>query len=381
MDPWTPENRNCFINEAVNASGDRKKGNKGTYYYNVMPKLENGVESEDPRRASVTEVLSNTVYMPGFKSIALGFYGVLCHKLMTHPFIGAAFNKDLIVMVKGSNAHSYLAKLLAIQDETFKNSDTDIVICINPFLPQQAFANLKKQAEIVVKQAMSQYKRTLDHLLFLNRNIDQDMFDPNNIEGFKQTFTSALAKIDVGANAMMCSPFESDEVRNMCSRNSFLITNSKGHENSVVRVEVPHFDMCERIPLRKTPLFCSFNETIDFKRDGQAKVGRFNLYRLKMNVLCQHFDEEGGIIKEERIPADFIDVSVSDSEDIELQYFWTRGRSINVYDADVHMWVTIPDLETAVTELQRILTEYECNDAKRVKREAKLTALLPHVRF
>lgn len=381
MDPWTPEDRNRFISEAVNATGDRKKGSRGTYYYNVMPKLENGIEAEDNKRASVTEALADTLYIPEYKGIALGFYGILCHKLMTHPFIGPAFNRDVVVMVKGSNAHSYLAKLWNITDDMFKNSDTDIVVCINPFLPMQVFVNIKKQAEIAVKQAMSQYKRTLDHLLFLNRNIEQDMFDPNIIEDFKLAFKEALANVDGGQNTMMLSPFESDEIRNICSRNSFLITNSKGHENSVVRIEVPHFDMCERIPLRKTPLFCSFNETIDFKRDGADKVGRFNLYRLKMNVLCQHFDEEGGIVREERIPADFIDVSVPDIEDIELRYFWTRGRSINVYDTDVNMWVTIPDLETAVMELQRILTEYESTDSKRAKREAKLKALQSCARF
>lgn len=375
MDPWTPEDRNAFIKEAIYAN-ERKKGYKGTYHYNVMPKLDAGVEVEDPRRSAVTDVLAETLYQPHFKSIALDFYGLLCHKVMTHPMLGFHINRDLIIMMKGSNAHMYIKHLWNISDpeDVFKNTDTDFVICINPHLPKHVFYEIKRQVEIVVKQALSQYKRTLDHAFFLNKQLDQDAFDPRMIQDFKTEFGNILATVDV-EGAVLLSPFESDDIRNKASRNSFFITNSKVQENSVVLVEVPHFDKCERIPLRKTPIFCSFNETIDFKRDGQDKKGHFNLYRLKINVLCQHLDDDGEVVKDERIPADFIDVSIPDIDDVELVYFWTRGRSLNYYDMDVNMWITIPDLETVVAELKRILTEYECSEQKKAKREAKLAIL------
>lgn len=378
MDPWTPEDRNEFINEAI-YSAERKKGYKGTYHYNVMPKLDSGIEIEDPRRSAVTDVLAETLYQPRFKIIALDFYGLLCHKVMNHPMLGFHMNRDLIIMMKGSNSHMYIKNLWNIIDneEVFKNTDTDFMICINPFLPKHAFYEIKKQVEIVVKQSLSQYKRTLDYAFFLDKQLDQHTFDPRMIQDFKTEFNNILSTVNV-EGAVLHSPFENDEIRNRCSRNSFLITNSKVVDNSVVLVEVPHFERCERIPLRKTPIFCSFNETIDFKRDGHDKKGVFNLYRLKMNVLCKHFGDDGEFIKDERVPADFIDVSIPDIDDVELVYFWTRGRSLNYYDNDVNMWITIPDLETVVAELKRILTEYDCSEQKKVKREAKLAILMKY---
>lgn len=388
MEPWTPEQRNAFIAEAVNCS-DRKKGYRGSYSFQVLPKLGAGgaQEPEDPKRAAATHVLSQTLNKPAFKCIPMNLYAMLGHKLMTHPYVGYYFNRDVVMQLKGSNAHSYLAKMLGVEDPVFSGSDMDIVVCVNPYLPKPEFDELKRQVEIVVKQTMSQFKRSIDHPLFLNKPFENNIIDPKVIAEFKKEFTTALAAVDVACvegavGAVMCSPFASDEFRNLASRNSFLLTNSHAQENSVVLVDVPHFEKCERIPLRKTPLFCSFNETIDFVRDMSGdgnKKGRFNLYRLKLNVLAQHFDEEGKVVRDERIPTDFIDVSVPDQTDVELLHFWSRGRSINVYDQDVGMWLTIPDVTTVVQELRRIVDEYQCPDAKREKRLAKLAILERYV--
>lgn len=388
MEPWTPEQRNAFIKEAVNCT-DRRKGWRGSYSFQVLPKLgsSGSQEAEDPKRAAVTAVLSEVLNRPAFKIISMSLYAMLGHKLATHPVVGYYFNRDVVMQLKGSNAHAYLARIYGVDSPLFANSDMDIAVCVNPFLPKTEFDELKKQVEIVVKQTLSQYKRSMDHPFFLNKAFDNPIVNPKVIEGFKKEFTSALAKVDVecvegAVGAVMCSPFESDEFRNLSSRNSFLLTNSMGQENSVVLVDVPHFDRCEKIPLRKTPMFCSFNETIDFVRDksgDQNKKGCFNLYRLKLNVLCQHFDEEGGVVKDERIPADFIDVSVPDQSDVELLHFWSRGRSINIFDQDTGIWVTIPDMETVVMELKRIVNEYDCPDGKKEKRMAKLAVFERYV--
>lgn len=375
MDHWTPETRNAFIVEAV--TSDKLKGFKNGYSFKVLPKVDDVHEViEDPRRAAVTDAISGILYEPTNKPIVLKFYHDLCHKLSTHPFIGREFNQNFVVTLKGSNAHVYLAQMHGIQDEVFKNSDTDICISINPFLSPDHFSYVKQQVEIATKQVFSQYKRALDHQLFLHRPLENEMFDPIMVEAFKKQMNNTISCIsDKFENVIFSSPFESDEVRNKCSRNSFLITNSKSHDSSVVRVEVPHFDKCERIPLRRSPLFCSFNETINFKRDGVNKIGKFNLYRLKMNVLCQTFDEEGQIEKDDKIPADFVDVSIPDKEDAELIAFWSRGRSVNVFDRDVGIWVTIPDLGTVVMELRRILEDYDSCDSKKEKRARKLELL------
>jgi hypothetical protein len=375
MDHWTPADRNSFIMEAVNEPL-RTRGYKGTYQYSVMPKLEGGVDNEDPRRTAVTETLSETLYVPKNKHIVLNLYYLICQKLMTHQYIGHEFNRNFVVLLKGSNAHVYLAKMHGLGGAAaFKNADTDIIVVINPYLSPDVFYNIKYQVEIVVKQVLSQYKRSLDHALFLDSPFDS-MINQEVAEEFKKEFTMNLTEIEV-ENAQLKSPFESNVIRNKCSRNSFFITPSQAQENSVVLIEVPHFDKCEKIPLRKTPLFCSFNESIDFKRDGPGgtKIGKFNLYRLKLNVLCECFDSTGKLVKEEKIPSDFVDVSVPDMTDVELHYFWSRGRSMSVYDEDVNMWVAIPDLYTVVMEIKRILTEYESNEAKKAKRMAKLSML------
>lgn len=373
MDPWTPADRNAFIAEAVNER-ERSRGAKGTYQFFVKPKLENGIDMEDPRRTAVTETLSETLYIPKNKHIVLNLYYLICQKLMQHQYIGHEFNRNFVVMLKGSNSHIYLARMYDMPEGgTFKNSDTDIIVVINPYLSKEAFFNIKYQVEMAIKQVLSQYKRSLDHALFLDTPFDS-MINHEVAQQFRQEFTENLKQIEV-ENAQLRSPFESNVFRNKCSRNSFLITPSQVQENSVVMIEVPHFDRCEKIPLRKTPLFCSFNESIKFKRDGKDKIGHFNLYRLKMNVLCECYDAEGNVVREEKVPADFVDVSVPDWDDAELQHFWSRGRSLNVYDQDVNMWVAIPDLYTVVQELHRILTEYNSSDVKKAKREAKMAIL------
>ena len=379
MDPWTPATRDAFIDEAKNST-DTKKVYKGPYYFRVMPKIDSCSEAaEDMRRAAVTDILSKTLYTPKNKHIVLNAYNMLCQRLMAHPYVGGEYNRNFVVLLKGSNAYAYLAKLSQIPEaDTFQNSDTDIVVIVNPYLPREVFYNIKYQVEIVVKQVLSQYKRSLDCRLFLGRPIDNDMLDTGAVADFKQQFTDAIASIDL-PNYRFYSPFTAPEIRNKCSRNSFLITTNVAQENSVVMVELPHFEKCERIPLRMTPMFCSFNETIDFMRDGINKKGKFNLYRLRMNVLCESFDAEGKVTHWDRIPADFVDVSVPDMNDVELHYFWSRGRSINIYDRDVNMWITIPDIMTIVTELKRILTEYDCQDSKRQKREMKLAILEKYV--
>jgi len=373
MDHWTPDTRNAFIREAV--MSEKNRGGKGPYSFKVFPKT-GGEAQEDARRSSVTEVLSGTFYMPQNKKIVMKLYYELCQKLAIHPYIGHEFNQNFVVILKGSNAHMYLAEMYGIKDDVFKNSDTDMCVAINPFLPKEIFQNIKFQVEIAVKQVLSQYKRAFDHQFFLHRPLESDMFDPDLADGFMKYFNSKLSRLSAEyENTIFSSPFECDEMRNKCSRNSFLIVNSKSQNDSVVRVEVPHFDKCERIPMRKTPLFCSFNETIDFKRDGVDKVGKFNLYRLKLNVLAQRFDEEGVVDNEDMIPADLVDISVPDYGDAELINFWNSGRSLNVFDKDVGFWVTIPDITTVISELKRILEDYESCDSKKEKRAKKLALL------
>lgn len=375
MDPWTPSKRDAFVQSAVDSK--EMKGREGPYFFNVLPKVDTATTDEDPRRSLLTDALAHVIYgRDAYRGVSLCFYDLLLKKMMAHPLLSMHMFHNIVVLIKGSNAHAYFVP----NSDLFRHSDMDLSVCINPNLQQKMFDEIMVQVEIVVRQAISQYKRTLDHMLFLNKPIDGTFMSPEDIAEFKKEVCMALAQLESPPPAdthrvEFVSPFEDDAFRNACSRNSFLLTNSKGHEHSVVRVEVPHFSKCERIPLRKTPLFCSFNETIDFVRDGVERKGRFNLYRLRMNHLCVHYNAEGKVIKEEKVAADFIDVSVPDKEDAELVYFWKHGRSMNLYEPALGFWVEVPDLQTCISELERILTQYESVPSKKEKREKKLEAL------
>lgn len=375
MDPWTPERRNEFIMKAVNSK--EMHGKSGPYHYNVYPKQDNSSDNEDVKRAMVTQSLASSMYNSTARKISLNFYGLLMNKMMTHPMLCHEINKNIVILMKGSNAHSYMVDFSQYND-VFRFSDLDISVCINPNLTDDVFYSIKKQCEIMVKQAISQYKRTLDHMLFLGSNdVPQGFMTQNEINEFKDTYKTIMSNLSMDDDefGQFFTPFDDVEIRNKCSRNSFLLTNNKGVDNSVVMVEVPHFDMCERIPLRKTPLFCSFNETIDFLRDGNNKVGRFNLYRLRMNNIYAKFDQDGSLIKEEKVVADFIDVSVLDKGDAELEFFWAHGRSVNVFDTIVGFWIMMPDIYTSVSELERILSIYDSSSGKKEKRMKKLEIL------
>lgn len=389
MDPWTPEQRNAFIREAVESKDMKGKSKHGPYYFNVYPRIDTACHDDDPKRAMVTDAFSSVIYNnPEYRPLALNFYQVLIRKMMAHPLLQYHMNSDIVVVIKGSNAHLYLVP----NSEVVRPSDMDLSVCINPNLPESLFLEIKTQVEIIVKQSISQYKRTLDHMLFLHKKLDSAFMTDDVIAKFQKDYAMTLKDLQLpikqeletedveqekkkSASHEFISPFESDEFRNECSRHSFFLTNSTGHENSVVRVEVPHFERCERIPLRKTPLFCSFNETIDFIRDGIEMKGQFNLYRLRMNNLIAHFDDDGKLLREEKVACDFIDVSVPNRDDAELRLFWNRGHCVSIYEESIGFWVTVPDPDTCIAELERILTQYDSQESKKEKREKKLEEL------
>jgi hypothetical protein len=257
----------------------------------------------------------------------------------------------------------------------FPWSDLDLMILINPFLSDEYFDRLRSILHTLVVQTMSQFKRTLDHMLFLDRPINDAFMTEESIQRFKDLFADELAKNDTDSEKFV-SPFLSDVVRNACSRNSYVILDSEGHENSVVRVEVPHFERCEFIPLRKTPLFCSYNETLEFNRIADAssfdeiKLAKFNLYRMRMNVMHLVDDEDGGM-REEKTTTDFIDITISSKTDSELIDFWTHARCVMIFEQAINTWVCVPDIHTCVNDLHKMLYVYQCPASKREKRQNK----------
>lgn len=372
MDPWTPTDRDEFIQLAVNS--EDTKGSKGPYHFNVYPRVIVN-EQEDLRKTFLTETLAKVIYggNPVYRKISLKFYEILMQKLSTHFATSPFMTTNICVLLKGGNAYTYVVRPEDL--EMFTYSDLDIVISINPFVEEDLFDYLSYNVRIIVLQTISQYKRMLDHLFFINKDIDNPILTNDEAAEFKKDFTEAIKYIPHEENETYMSPFESDEIRNMSSRYSFMLTHSNKHENSVVKVDLPHFDKCERIPMRKTPMFCSYNETINFKRDNADLDGHFDLYRIRFNCLLIQKDEENNIVRDQKITADFIDVTIAAKEDAELIDFWKKGKYLTVLDKNVGIWVNVPTLETCVDDLYKMLNVYACPEGKRSKRQAKYELL------
>ena len=399
MEIWTPSDRNAFINTAITTANS--KGNRGAYHYNVYPKTDEATsvnEDLDAKRSSITEAFARTIYMknPKYKYMSLGFYYSLVEKIRTNINIGHYLWTEITVVIKGANAYAYLTK-----DSTmFPYSDLDIMIYINPFLTPITFNTIKKELRMIVHQLTSQYKRLLDNMFFVtgsNKYKDSDiykearLFDEETIEQFKKDFNDELAKINLSTpGRIIISPFEDDRIRNSCSRYSFLLTKSESQDNSIVRIDIPHYDKCENIPLKKSPFYVSSNETIDFKRDeAQTITGQFDLHRIRFNNLFIEIDEDGNSKREEKICADFIDVSIACQTDAELIDFWQSSRCEYVMDPDanawkvhrdnkwevVNCWMIMPNIATCINDLYKMLNVYESAEGKKLKREARYKAL------
>jgi hypothetical protein len=379
MQPWTHDERNDFIKRAVTSADPR--GAKGNYYFNVMPKT-GGVSDSDEesmKRSKVTEALANAIYASGdeFRNLSLKIYEILTLKLNTSQALSRFDVSNIMIVVKGSNAYAMLMSMYPNDEvaRTFPWSDLDLMVLINPFVPDEYFKRLRSIVHTIVVQSISQFKRTLDHMLFLDRPINDAFLSKEAIERFKTLLADELAKLDTEEEKFV-SPCFSDVVRNACSRNSFIIVDSQASEKSVVRVDVPHFERCECIPLRKSPLFCSYNDTLEFNRvsnDSEEEIiAKFSLYRVKLNVVHIHENADSpSEMKEERIGADFIDITIPSKTDSELLDFWTHARCVMIFEKSINTWVCVPDIYSCINDLHKMLFVYQCPASKRDKRQTK----------
>ena len=394
MDPWTSYQRNDFINLAINS--EKTRGYSGPYHYIVFPKNNGrktvgcvGKTSEDKgvcdheeeqvsKTSKAAKVLAHVIFNtnPAFRNISLNFYDLLIYKILNHPLLCLHANHDIVILMKGSNAYAFLLEEKYPDDFPF--SDMDLVIYINPNFPTDLFNSIKEAMSTVVLQTISQYKRTLDHMFCINKPINDSFMSMDLIDEFKKTLNAEFENVILSDGVFM-SPFENDSVRNSCSRNSFMIADCVQRVDCVVRIDVPHFDKCDRIPLRKSPIFGSYNSTISFQREkeshGEESLnGVFDLYRLRWSCLfVKKMEDE--TMREERVATDFIDVSIAAQTDAELLDFWSHGRCVRVLEKASGLWLTVPDLETCIDDLHKMLYVYECPEEKRTTRLEKYAIL------
>lgn len=388
MDPWTPTDRDAWINHAINAT--TMKGFRAPYNFRVYPKL-NGTEINDAKRAAMTDALARTIFTknPAYRQISLKFYDMLLDKIKVSTFVNRHYMTNFVILLKGSTAYRMILGDMEPYSSEFAYSDMDIVICINPYLDNELFNSLRASLNAILLQVISQYKRILDHMLFLNKPTPEWFLDQDTINQFKADLQTEFDAIN-GFDGQFLSPCQSDEIRNTCSKYSFVLQNSVAQDNSVVRIEVPHYDKCERIPLRKTPLHASHNTSISFNRTAGAETttkGEFDLYRLKLTGLYMGMEESSNAnnsasesdtdadsvcsIVEHTVPMDFIDVSIPNKDDAPLIDFWNNGRCINIYEPNIKNWLVVPDIPTCVSDLYNMLHVYECPESKREKRERR----------
>jgi hypothetical protein len=396
---WTSQERDEWIASAMNS--DKQRGSRRGFYFNTMLKQNDAINDyEDPRRNYVTSNLAKALYgnHPLFKRLSLCFYKLLMTKMLQNSFVSLMYRKfNFVIMVKGSNAYKMLLRKLVTEIDY---SDLDIIILINPFLSDDLFEQIKSSLCILVSQVMSRYKKDLDATLFPNEGkIEESILNSGFVSTFKETYNSLLSKYNDESNSgCLLSPFEDNIIRNQCSKKSFIIADSNVQDGHVVRVEVPHLDKCEFIPLKKSPLVVSHNKAIKFKRDVDEKYeGAFELIRMRMNNMfipsssddvCNednksHSSHSSGVEGVEAkcmqrhkiIPADFIDVSIPLKHDAELLDFWSSGgsrRCYEIYDKFVGAPIMIPNLNECIRDIHNMINLYTNTHVKIEKRVKRL---------
>jgi hypothetical protein len=368
----------------------------------------------------VTTALMKTIYSdPKLYPIALRVFTTLNAKISRHK-ITRPFARDHIrAFIKGGTAYALL-----LDPESFGDlaSDLDIAVYIDPTLSANTFETLKRAVTTISLQTISQFKRALDQMFFpasdtgAARNIacSDSFLETDSIALFKDRLETQFIETS------FATPFADWRTRNAVSRKSFVLANSLSQPDHVVKIEVPHYECCETIPLRTTPIVASHNRSIRFNRTSippyaadstesstekahEYRQGAFDLIRLKFNFQKTEAsittptptppsDEDDGIIRNKpkkivTLPADLIDISISDRDDSELIDFWHREKLVNMnaqtsilVDVDIPdgsgQTVKIPRVSYLIDELGKMLYTYDCPESKRDRRQICYDRLL-----
>lgn len=328
-------------------------------FLKIEPELVIAGEKSDEIRSQVTSALATSINTSCPK-IPLIFYERLSAQIYANPNL----RNNTRVLMKGSNAYRFY-----IDNEPDNlPSDMDLVIYINPDLPCKLWQNIKSDVNAITLDQMSRYKHAMDGMFCFNNPMQDCFLNNDEIFKFKNSYADLLSKIDI-ANGSIVSPFTDHITRNKVSRNSFIVTESKAWPDHNIQVDIPHFFRCSHLYLPRTPIYLSHNCTIRFKKDDV--VGDFDLFRIKINNKRVFDNTE----KWETITSDFIDISVPNINDTGLKNFWNNPKTTNVLDSVTGIWVEIPDIEAYTSDLEKMLTCYDCPESKREKRLKRLDTL------
>jgi hypothetical protein len=186
------------------------------------------------------------------------------------------------------------------------------------------------------------------------------------------------------------SAVESDLVRNKSSNINYLITNNTSADNAKVKIEMPHLEKAQCIPLRFTPVYVTKNDTIQNVSDT-GRVTDLILYRMKFGQIVERTDKLNFKMKVEddtvkvlmsgayiKVSADFIDLNIPTKKDSGLLDFVERGGfngRLNVNLKFAGCDVTVPSIYECLEEYRKLVYVYDTPDCKKAKRLAKYEAI------
>jgi len=348
---------------AAAKSCTEKSGKVHDCYFKVMD-LMGGAMEISKERQDMTNVLGNMVYGNNgeFSAVSLSCFNELYRRL-------AWYGQETVkVVIKGNNA-------IAFQMPGIPFSDLDIVVYINPTLAKDVFDKVYADVSVVCGQVISKHKQMIDRTFFRTRDGADTLFDASYKEAFVKTHVTEFDK--VGAT----SCFISDDIRNASSSNSIYITASEVTPEKVVRIDMPHYDRAERVPLDFTPVFCSINDTI-YKKSETDRVSHLALYRIKWGSLYEvtssdSASESGGSTTASRMAADFIDISLLGQDDTELLDFASRGGFVrNSPLTTFRFWngwrITCASINECVMDLMKGIELFDCPPTKKEKKAAMI---------
>lgn len=339
----------------------------------------------EEKSSLITHKVASIVYNDErFHKISLGFYHNLCRRIELNSFLKQSIvTNDLKVVIKGANAFPLLCK----NNIEFPFSDLDIVILINPTLPTKTFDKIYLYSEQIIMQALSKHKQMLDQSLFTpSNNTNNDFLSLDEKETFKKLHIDKLNEIDTH------SVFENNAIRNFCSRNSFIIEDMDNDTASLVKIEVPHFKFCERIPLLSTPIYCSVNKSLSFK-SSNGIYRDFGLYRLKMNNAFTESKLKLNLIAnsdetvqtkittstfKKHVSNDLIDITILKQNDYELFDNYNNGKFIEIDDKMNNKKITVPSLESCIYNLDKMINFYESSNTNKTDRRKENMQKLIH---
>ena len=389
--------------------------------WSLYPDVIRGVDEVNPQRQLMSDAWGEAVYDPNhpeFARLGLEAYHQLATKLRINYGCG-----KVCVRVKGGNASAILmAQYMGIEESVkagFNFSDLDVDVLINPKLPKGEFDKIKDFVMQCVRQTLATHKRRIDRAFFKLREDDGETYYLLKNDAAKATFRERICEL-VGRVPGAHSCLENTLHRNNGSSYSYLITKSHVPSEVIegemrrIKIEQPHLEKAERIPLGRAPTFITVNDTINGVRENGDKVS-FTLARIKMsNIvdrvadkvklnLCVNDDghvcvaifmqmvklklrvnDDGHVCVTiftpyDKVGADFVDVWIGNQEDAELNSFEKRGGFDGMLTREVSAFgyqLIVPTLQECKLEYNKLLYMFDCPESKRPKRERKYASLV-----